>query len=173
MKRKIAVISVLMATSFPSFAADWYASYDNDEMRGTAQKFVQTESDNAAEFDFPYNGGSKMTLLLRSKKTELKEGQKAEDLPLSEAVITISKGQFVCSSFNDCHVSVKFDTGKIEKFTMSEASGGRSDVIFFDNSESFIKKVKAHKKLILEADFYQAGAKQFKFDLSGLTTPKA
>lgn len=172
MKSKIAFVSFLIATSFSSVAADWYASYDNDEMRGTAQKFIQTESDNAVEFDFPYNGGSKMSLLLRSKKTELKEGQKAEDLPLTEAILTISKGQFICSSFNDCHVSVKFDSGKIEKFSMSEASGGRSDVMFFDNSSSFIQNVRTHKKVIIEAEFYQSGNKQFKFDLTGITTAK-
>ncbi|WP_275554989.1 hypothetical protein [Mixta sp. Marseille-Q2659] len=48
-------------------------SYDQDEMCGTAQKFIQNESDNAVEFDFPYDGGSKMTLVLRSKKSELKK----------------------------------------------------------------------------------------------------
>ncbi|MDU4094256.1 MAG: hypothetical protein E7H57_13420 [Pantoea sp.] len=167
----IAVMAVLVSGG--ASAADWYSSYKNDEMRGTAQKFIETESDNTADFEFPYNGGSKMTLLLRSKKTQLKEGQKAEDLPFSEAILTISKGQFICHSFDDCHVSVKFDNGNIQKFSMSEAAGGRSDVIFFDNSASFIKNIKKHKKLILEADFYQAGPKQFKFDLSGFDNPKS
>lgn len=155
-----------------ALASDWSTSYSNDEMRDTAQKFVQTESDNEVSFDFPYNGGSKLGLMLRSKKTHLKDGITAESLPLSEAVIVISKGQFLCSAYSDCHVSAKFDNGKIQKFSMSPASGGRSDVLFVDNSKSFIENVKSHKKIIIEADFYNSGAKQFKFDLSGIQPPK-
>jgi len=170
--KKILAFCTIFAVSQSALAADWETSFSNDEMRGTAQKFVQTESDNAVDFDFPYNGGSKMGLMLRSNKTQLKDGQKAEDLPLSEAILTISKGQFICSSYSDCHVSVKFDDGKIQKFTMSPASGGRSDVIFFDNSKPFIKSIKSHKKLILEADFYNSGPRQFKFDLAGADKEK-
>lgn len=172
MKRISLMVAGLMMSGF-AFSAEWHTSYKNDEMRGTAQKFVQTESDNAVDFDFPYNGGSKMAIVLRSVKTELKSGQKPESLPLTEAVIIISKGQFSCSSYNDCHVSVKFDDGKIQKYSMTEAADGSADVIFFDNSASFIKKVKNHKRLILEADFFQAGSKQFKFDLTGLDEDKA
>ena len=171
--KKIVIAAIGMLVTSVTYAADWYASYNNDEMRGTARKFVITESDNSVDFAFPYDGGSKMSLVLRSKNVELKEGQKAESLPLTEAVLTISKGQFMCSSFQDCHISVKFDDGKIQKYAMSEAADGSSDVIFFENSSSFIKNIKSHKKLILEADFYQSGAKQFKFDLTGLENPKS
>lgn len=55
---------------------------------------------------------------------------------------------------------------------MSGAADGSSDVIFFDNSSSFIKNLKTHKKLILEADFFQSGSRQFKYDLTGLKTEK-
>ncbi|WP_417878592.1 hypothetical protein [Vibrio sp.] len=171
MKKISLLVASLMISGF-AFSADWHTSFKNDEMRGTAQKFVQTESDNAVDFDFPYNGGSKMAIILRSVKTELKQGQKPEALPLTEAVIIVSKGQFSCNSYNDCHVSVKFDDGKIQKYSMSGAADGSSDVIFFDNSASFIKNVKTHKRLILEADFFQAGAKQFKFDLTGVSAEK-
>ena len=166
-------LALLLAFSFTSSAAEWTVTYNNDEMRNTAQKFLQTQSDNDAEFDFPYNGGSKMVIILRSKKVELKQGQKVEDLKPTEAILAISKGQFSCNSFNDCHVSVKFDNEKIQKYSMSEAANGKSDLIFFDQSSSFIKNIQAHKKLIIEADFFQAGAKQFKFDLEGFANPKS
>nr|WP_154926657.1 hypothetical protein [Pantoea agglomerans] len=169
---RLAIFSSMIMCSFSASAADWITSYNNDEMRGTAQKFIQTESDNSVEFEFPYNGGSKMAIVLRSKKTELKEGQKPEDLQPSEALLVVSKGQFSCNSFNDCHVSVKFDGEKIQKFSMSESGNGNSDVIFFDQSSSFIKNLSSHKKVIIEAEFYQAGAKQFKFDLEGYASPK-
>lgn len=162
--------SLLVSTT--TFSAEWIASYDNDEMRGTATKFLQTDSDNSVEFDFPYNGGSTMTLVLRSPKTELKGDQKAEDLKPNEAILLISKGQFSCNSYNGCEISVKFDNDKIQKYKMSPAESGRSDVIFFDKSNGFIKSIPNHKKLIIEADFYQAGPKQFKFNLEGYTAPK-
>lgn len=168
---KLAIVSTILSCSFTVSAADWIVSYNKDEMRGTAQRFIQTESDNAVDFDFPYNGGSRMAIVLRSKKTELKGDQKAENLQPSEALLVISKGQFSCHSFNDCHVSVKFDDGEIQKYSMSEAGDGSSDVIFFDKSSSFIKNIKSHKKVIIEANFYQAGNKQFKFSLEGYSSP--
>lgn len=114
-----------------------------------------------------------MSIILRSKKLELKEGQKPEDLKPTEALLVISKGQFSCNSFNDCHVSVKFDNDKIQKFSMEGAADSSSDVIFFSNSASFIKNLQAHKKLFIEASFFQAGEKQFKFNIDGLSTPQA
>lgn len=172
-KIKSALLIVTMGFPFASSAADWIVNYNNDEMRGTAQKTLQTQSDNDVEFDFPYNGGSKMYIVLRSKKTELKEGQKAEELKPTEAILAISKGQFSCHSFNDCHVSVKFDNGKIQKYSMSEAANGNSEVIFFEESSTFIKNIQNHKKVIIEAEFFQAGAEQFKFDLEGFANPKS
>ena len=65
---KLTIFSAIVMSSFSAAAADWITTYNNDEMRGTAQKFIQTESDNAVEFEFPYNGGSKMAIVLRSKK---------------------------------------------------------------------------------------------------------
>lgn len=172
MKRAIIATICLMATS-TSQSADWHATYKNDEMRGTSTKFLQTDSDNSVEFDFPYSGGSNLTLVLRSKKTQLKKDQKPDDLPVTEALLIISKGQFSCSSYDGCSVSVKFDDGKIQKYSMSGAEDSSSDVIFFDKSSSFIKGVKSHKKMIIEASFFQEGDKQFKFDLTGIEKPKA
>ena len=54
---------------------------------------------------------------------------------------------------------------------MAEAADGSADIIFFINSAPFINRVKSHKKLILEAQFFQEGAQQFKFDLTGFNNP--
>lgn len=55
---------------------------------------------------------------------------------------------------------------------MAEAADGSADIIFFINSAPFINRVKSHKKLILEAQFFQEGAQQFKFDLTGFNNPR-
>lgn len=170
---KLAVMVTLLTVTSSAISAEWTTTYKNDEMRGTARKFLQTESDNSVDFDFPYNGGAKLSIVLRSKNTELKDGQKAEDLKPTEALLVISKGQFICHSFSECKISAKFDNGKILKYSMTESGDGSSDVIFFDNSPMFIKNLQNHKKLIIEADFFQAGSKQFKFDLEGYSTEKS
>lgn len=157
----------LLAASFSTFASSWQVSYGNDEMRGTAQKFLQVTSENAVNFEFPYNGGSEMAILVRSKKVELKEGEKPEGLKPTEAMLMIEKGQFLCSSYNDCHISAKFDDGKIQTYPMVEAADASSDVIFFSSSSRFIKNLQSHKKVIIEAEFFQAGKKQFKFNIDG------
>ncbi|ECO0901770.1 hypothetical protein XS16_004315 [Salmonella enterica subsp. enterica serovar Newport] len=170
--KKVATLITGLMFSGVAFSSDWHTYFKNDEMRGTAQRFIKSESDNVVNFGFPYEGGSKMEIVLRSKKTALRTGQKADSLPLTEAILVIRKGVFNCNPFNDCHVSVKFDNSKIQKYSMSGAADGVVDVIFFNNSSSFIKNIKTHKKLILEADFYQSGKEQFKFDFTRLKTEK-
>lgn len=167
MKKILLTVIGLMAVACAN-AGQWKESYQSDEMRGTSRKFVENSSVNSVDFEFPYNGGSSMSLVLRSNNTELKNNEKAEELPLSEAMLIISKGQFTCDSYNDCSISVKFDDEKIQRYSMSRSSSGSSDVMFIDDSRQFIKNIKSHNKLIIEAQFYRAGAKQFKFDLTGL-----
>lgn len=163
MKKNIFAAIALIA--FSTHAKDWTPSYQNDEMRGTAQKFLTLDSENSADFDFPYNGGSELSIVLRSKKTTLKKGQKPEELMPTEALLLISKGQFLCNSYGGCHVSVKFDQDKIKTYSMNEAADGSADVIFFSAPSGFIKNIKSHKQVIIEAEFYQEGKKQFKFNL--------
>ncbi|WP_421504429.1 hypothetical protein [Erwinia rhapontici] len=165
--RAITTLSAFVLTISSCYANIWHTAYQNDEMRGTAQKYNQNDSENKVNFEFPYNGGSSMSIVLRSKKIELKEGQKPEDLVPTEAMLVISKGQFLCSSFSECHVSVKFDNEKVQKFSMGGAADGSSNVIFFKNSSEFIKKLQSHKTLFIEAPFFQAGDQQFKFTIDG------
>lgn len=163
MKNLIFVAITLFASS--AYAKDWTPSYQNDEMRGTAQKFSTLGSENSAYFDFPYDGGSELSIVLRSKKTNLKDGQKPEGLIPAEAMLLINKGPFLCNSYDDCHVSVKFGQNKIKRYSMNEATDGSADVIFFSPSSDFIKNIKSHKQLIIEVEFYQEGKKQFKFNI--------
>jgi len=162
----------LLFLSVGAEAADWYQSYDSDEMRGTSTRFIQTRSDNSVDFSFPYNGGARMSIILRSKKTQLKAGQQPSSLKPAEVLLVMDKGQFICSSYDDCSVSVKFDSGKVLQYSVSKSADADSKVFFIDNAQSFIKNISTHKSLIIEADFFQEGSKQFKFDLSGYSTPK-
>ncbi len=124
-------------------------------MRGTKSKFASIDSANKVDFSFPYSGGSDLQIVLRKRPSD---GFKI--------LLSIYKGQFDC--FMGCQFSVKFDDGKIEKWTASSASSGSSDVIFVNGESKFLSKLKKAKQLIIEARFYNSGDKQFKFDVSNL-----
>lgn len=171
--RNLLPIALITTSIFSTsaFASDWYVSYTNDEMRNTSTKFMGITSTNTEEFDFPYQGGSKLLITLRSDKTELKPDQKPSDLKLKEAMVIISKGMFTCQSYDNCFVSAKFDSNPIEKYTVLKPTDHSSNVFFIKNEKKFIKQIMESKKLIIEATFYKEGSKQFKFNLEGFDQP--
>ncbi|ELW82113.1 zinc-ribbon domain protein [Acinetobacter sp. WC-743] len=137
---------------------NWEYLNKKDDMRDIETKFAFNESLNSVDFDFPYSGGSKLTLILR-------KNPKNRDVMLS-----ISKGQFICG-ISDCEAQFKFDDNPIKSITMSESDTHKSDTLFvtFDKTEDeIINKLKSSKKLVVEVKFYQEGAKQFTFDVSNL-----
>lgn len=136
---------------------DWVYKKNNDEMRGVESRFATNISTNEVEFDFPYNGGSNLTLTVRETGNE------------KDILIGISKGQFICG-INDCEFAFKFDDGAVESITMTRPENYASDIMFvaYDKTEDkIINKLKTSKKLIIEAPFYQEGRKQFTFNVSG------
>lgn len=164
MKKLIVAAIALIALS--AQASDWSTGYKKDEMRGTTQKIMWLESENSAYFDFPYEGGSKLGIVLLSKRVTLKTGQKPEDLKPEFAYIYIDKGQFVCPANDPCRVNIKFGQDSIIPFTMTEPEDGNSNGLYFYYPEQFIKYLKSHKSVIIEPRFFEEGRKQFKFDLS-------
>ncbi|WP_273620676.1 hypothetical protein [Neisseria subflava] len=138
--------------------SNWNYGENKDEMRNQTSHWASIQSENTTEFDFPYNGGSKLEITIR------KNPEYGNDL-----IIGISKGQFTCGL--GCKMKVKFDDGDIQTFNMVGSDSGNHDIIFINGSKSvtnFTKNLKKSKKAIIEVEFFQAGARQFKFDVSGL-----
>lgn len=137
---------------------NWQYETSKDEMRGIESKFATTVSTNTVDFDFPYNGGSKLILTLRKRGTEV------------DVMVAVSKGQILCGIQN-CETAFKFDNGVVQSITMSEPESHSSDLLFiaYDETKSkIISQLKNSKKLVIEVPFYQEGKKQFTFDVSGL-----
>ena len=137
---------------------NWQYETSKDEMRGIESKFATTVSTNTVNFDFPYNGGSKLILTLRKRGSEV------------DVMVSITKGQILCGIQN-CEAAFKFDGGSVQSITMSEPDNHSSDMLFvsYDKTESkIINQLKSSKKLVIEVPFYQEGRKQFTFDVSGL-----
>lgn len=122
---------------------------------GEKNVFYTVEANDKVNFNFPYQGGSTGTLLVRTKN-----GQKS-------AMFTIDKGQ-IDTDYDGTYIRVKFDDEAPVKWLMAESSTGNSDVLFFENENKLISKLKTSKKVVLEIPFFQNGNKQFTFNTSGL-----
>lgn len=142
--------------------SNWITNVSKDEMRGTEIVNVATESTNKVNFNFPYNGGSSLLLLVRRNDSG------------NDVIIRITKGQFLCSSFDGCEVNFKFDQSPIQSITMVGAESHDSDILFVKHNKttaSLINKIKSSKTVIVEPNFYQEGKHQFTFNLEGFKEP--
>lgn len=154
--RKFIVATAAMTLACSAFAG-WEYDTSQDKMRGTTTKFAFLESRNLVSLDFPYQPGTKMTIMLRRKLSSKND----------EVILRVDKGQVPCH-FDGCSVAVKFGDGKVQTFYGNGPESHSSDMIFLSSSASFIKSIKAGKPLIIEVKFFQAGPKQFEFDTVGL-----
>ena len=133
----------------------WTYRSDADEMRGSKTRYASVESDTYLTLGFPYDPGP-ATLTIRERSTD------------GLSIMLSIDGQFMCRSYDDDTVSVKFDDGPIETYGCSEPSSGTTGLLFIDGEQRFVKKLRSAKKVIIEAEVYQAGNKQIAFSPAGL-----
>lgn len=145
----------------PEAPSNWSYSDSHDEMRGVDSHIASLVSDNQTNFDFPYSGGSNLSILLKRTSNDP-----------TDIAFRISKGQFICDTFQgNCYASVKFDDQPIQTFRLEESSSHAPDILFISDqsdTDSFINSLLTAKKVIVELPFFQEGKRQFKFTLSGL-----
>lgn len=138
-------------------SSNWEYDESEDEMRGATSYFASNESINTVELQFPYQGGTRLNILLRDNA---KHGK--------DIMFIVNKGQIFCG-YQDCHVNIKFDDGEVQRYETTEAEAGSSEVLFLTNNiGGFVKKLKNSKTVTVEVNFYNHGAEQFKFDVYGL-----
>lgn len=131
----------------------WDLTTNQDEMDDSKSYWYSLQSDNYANFDFPYEGNSYLTITVRWMK---KYGY--------DVLLEITKGQMVGNEYNGTnYVRVRFDGGKVQKFYYNEPNDGSSNLVFLRNAQKFIEKCKSAKDIIIEQEFYQEGIHQFKF----------
>lgn len=131
----------------------WDYQTQVDEMNDSKSKFASIVSENLVDFDFPYQGGSSLTITVRKTK---KWG--------TDVYITISKGQFICNEYNGTNnVRIRFDNGTPMKFTTNEPADGSPDMLFLANPKKFINLAKKAKRILVEAPFYEGGNQVFTF----------
>jgi len=143
-------------------SAQWRYADSYDEMRQESTHTACLTSANELQFEFPYAGGSTASICFRQS---LSAG--------FDAWLDIERGQFMCGM--GCTLRVKFDDGQVQAMAGAGASDGTATMVFFRNAIRFLSGTRAARRVVIEADFYQAGSRQMVFEnVSGLAweTPR-
>lgn len=132
---------------------EWSHTSAKDEMTDAMSYWHSLISDDCAEFDFPYQGGSYLTITCRYMA---KYG--------TDVLLNISKGQMNGSEYDGTnYIRVRFDDEKAQKWYYNESSDGSNETVFLRNPQKFIKKCQSAKKILIEQEFYNNGVHQFHF----------
>jgi hypothetical protein len=118
-------------------------------------------SSNTVEFRFPYAEPQHAKLILRSHPRHGKD-----------VILRIERGQFLCHSYEDCSVLVRFDEGKARSYAAVGPSDNSSETVFIRDYPRFYREMRKAKIARLSTDVYQESAPVFEFDVSGFDPTK-
>lgn len=149
----VAIVDTLEEPVSAEPASSWRYFEEVDEMTDKTAYFASVTSKEAAYFDFPYEGGSYLTLTVRKSP---KFG--------NDVYIRISQGQFK-TGYDGTTIKVRFDDEPQFSVSCNEASDGSSDILFLNGFNKLVGKLKNHKTMKINAEFYQEGNHTFTFDI--------
>ena len=164
---KAATLSVNRASSGPenngpsnpgeknSEDATWHYLTTSDSLTDQPIKGALIFSTNKANFTWPYDGGSNLSLAFRRRGGH------------TDAMIVISKGQFMCE-IDGCALGFRFDDGPVESIRAVPSGAGKSDVVFVQNALPLLRRLQRVHHLRIAATFYDNGRSTFDFDTDGL-----
>lgn len=134
-------------------ATPWTYSESKDQMSGKVSKHATTESVNTVNFEFPYHGEQRGTIMVYD----------------NTVLFYVKKGQVICqggSEYGTCGVRVKFDDAK-DRYVDARISGDNSTTISI-TEPGFLKTIKKSKKLMIQVNMFQNGLPVFTFNVGGL-----
>ena len=103
----------------------------------------------------PQRDSSKLMVVLRNSP----EGGK------SAYLIINGPGQFQCE--NTCTIMAQLDEGERRPFD-AEISNGKTEGVLIRGYDTLVANLKRAKKLVIEAEFAQAGSQMFSFEIPPL-----
>jgi len=133
----------------------WTYETEEDKMSSETSYFASIVSPDVVNLDFPYEGGSYLSIYLRKTGNE------------STAFIYISEGQ-LHTEYDNPTIAVRFGENKAKNFSVSESADNDAQYLFIDNANDFIRELKASKEVLVECMFYNNGSHVFKFNTEGL-----
>jgi len=132
-----------------------YRTY-RDDLTGKLVQSAEVQSTNRVNFEFPYSGEQRATLTIRRHP---RYGL--------DVILSVERGQFLCG-IDGCMVSVVFDRGDIEYFTVTEPSDRSTTHLFIQSETRFIERLRRSGKARISAEFYQEGSPTFEFNVGHL-----
>lgn len=158
------------AADTPPPEPTWTYSVNVDEMRNERTYWAMLESSNAPELEFPYAGGSPVTLQIYKV-----EGDPPDNYPPR---VQLQNGQFNChggSSYNSCYVAVKFDDAEPRVISAFEEECGKFQCLRFSwldlqagDVRSLIPDLRKAQTVVIELPLYNFGSYQYRFHTAGL-----
>lgn len=142
-------------------AAGWRYDVKVDPMYDRPTHLACVRSEDPVRLGWPY-GSPRAELCLRDSP---RHGRDAY-------IQLVGDGQFICRSYDNCTVKVRFDEGGVQSFGATEAADGSSNIVFLTNYGRFVGAVKKADVTIIAATFYQAGEQNMEFDTAGLVWPR-
>jgi hypothetical protein len=138
-------------------SSSWVYSASTDSMTGGTVKLALVRSTNTVTFGFPYGGPQRATLRLRNRP------RYGEDV-----ILTIERGQFLCSSFEGCKVLVRFGEETATEWSAVEPADHSTTGVFINPAGAFIERLRDAKTVRIAAQFFQEGEPVFIFNVAGL-----
>ncbi|MFD0795316.1 hypothetical protein ACFQZX_16965 [Mucilaginibacter litoreus] len=137
-----------------SNTSKWSYTEEEDKMTSKKKYFATIDANDLLQFDFPYDGGVTATLVVRHQGGE------------NEVILQVSKGQFM-TGVDGTTVKIRIDDSPAATYSASGPSDGSSEILFINNANKLIKKMKTAKKVLIQAEFYDSGNKIMEFDVDG------
>lgn len=135
--------------------SNWIYEEQTDKMDNTVYKFARCSSRTVLNFPFPYDESS-FEMVVRQK------GKK------KDVYVTCTSCQFLTGIMGDKSYRVKFDSAAPVRFTVAGPDSYDSKMFFIVNGESFVKKLKQAKRVMIEPEFHEAGRQAILFNTEGL-----
>ena len=133
----------------------WQYMTETDDLTDKDLKGAGVKSINEAYFEFPYNGGSTLTLLLRRRGIS------------TDAMLIISKGQFMCGT-EGCPIKFRFDDGPVKTLRAGISRSGKTDVVFIGDARVLLQPLQTAHRVRVSANFYNEGYETFEFQPGSL-----
>jgi hypothetical protein len=145
----------------PEPGSQWSYSQDADPMGKGITQYAHVLSSNTVTFDSPYDGPQQATLTLRSHPRHGKD-----------VILRIERGQFLCRSYEDCSVLVRFDDQKALTYSGVGPADNSTETVFIRNYPRFLASMLKAKRVRISTEIYQEGTPVFEFDVSGFDKAK-
>jgi RNA polymerase subunit RPABC4/transcription elongation factor Spt4 len=148
--------AAVASTAAPSTGDQWTYRRVTDPMAKADVHQAYVKSSNTQSFGFPYAGEQRATLQVR---THPRYGR--------DVTFSIEKGQFMCKSYRECTILVKFDDNAPEEFAGVGPEDNSTQHAFIKNGSRFLARMKKAKKVLISTIVYRNGEPAFEFDVSG------